>query len=45
MFDRDVSTLSACVKRMTGKARTAPKVAAMMNEVRAALENNTTKQA
>jgi REP element-mobilizing transposase RayT len=45
MFGRDVSTLSACVKRMTGKARTDPKVAAMMIEVRAALENNTTKQA
>jgi len=45
MFGRDVSTLSACIKRMIGKARTDSKVASMMKEVRAALENNAIKQA
>ena len=37
LFNRDVTTLSACIKRMTDKSRNKPEVAAKMNFVKAAI--------
>ena len=45
MYGRDVTTLSACIKRMTGKARRDPGVAARMSLVKSAIGSKATKQA
>lgn len=45
LFGRDVSTLSACIKRMTTKARNDAGVAEKMNLVKQALMSKETKQA
>jgi putative transposase len=45
MFGRDVTTLSACIKRMTDKTRSDPGVASRMNLVKLAISNQATKQA
>jgi len=37
LFNRDVTTLSACIKRMTDKSRSDPKFAAKMNSVKSAI--------
>jgi REP element-mobilizing transposase RayT len=37
LFNRDVTTLSACIKRMKDKSRNDPKVAAKMNSVKVAI--------
>lgn len=45
MFGRDVTTLSACIKRMTDKARNNTEIAVRMNQVKLAIAYKATRQA